>query len=104
MRDTNDPELDLVGHFGGYIQRMVLLGSILYLGIGPEFAVLDVSDPTQIKKRGWLMLPDSIADICVAAPYAYVLVSPQDWSRCGFYVLDIADVANMRVISFYPTK
>ncbi|HSO26516.1 MAG TPA: hypothetical protein VLS48_00480, partial [Anaerolineales bacterium] len=74
--------LELVGHVGGPANGVAVQGAFAYIGLGPEFAVLDISDPQQPQRVGYSLLYDDVHDIAVSGSYAYVAGS-------GLYIVDI---------------
>lgn len=93
LRVLNNAEnVELLGHLGGMAQAIEVLGQYAYVGFGPELAVLDVSDPANIQRVGWLVAEGEVRDLSVAGEYAYIayggLVSP-----AGLQIIHISDPA-----------
>ncbi|MBN8581310.1 MAG: hypothetical protein J0L96_11620 [Anaerolineae bacterium] len=83
---NNDQRLELVGHFGGTMQSIFATDSYLYIGFGPEFAVLDVKNPATPQRLGYTVLPDEVTDIYVEGQYAYVATV-----ESGLRIVDISN-------------
>ncbi len=63
-------ELALLGHIGGPAMATAAYGDYALMGYSFEFSVIDVSDPAQPQRVGYLMLPSN--DIQVVGSVAYV--------------------------------
>ncbi len=81
--------IELVGHIGGAHRAVFGQGTYLYLGLGAELAILDVSDPPYPVRIGYLVLPDIVQDIYVAGDYAYVADL-----ESGLRLVNVSDHAN----------
>lgn len=92
--DLAEP-IKLVGHIGGVANAVAAQGRYLYAGFGAELAVLDISDPVQPERLGYVVLQGIVEDIAVAGDYAYVLLaSPYDHVDAGgVRVIDVSDAA-----------
>jgi hypothetical protein len=75
----------LVGHIGGVPRAVFGQGNTIYLGIGAELGILDVSDPTHPQRIGYVALPDVPTDINVVGDYAYVTAG-----QSGLHVVDVS--------------
>jgi hypothetical protein len=80
---------DLVGHSGGAAGAIFVDENYAYLGFGPELAVLDVADPSDPRRVGYLVLPtkdhSTISAMSVISPYVYVT------DDHGLWVVDVSD-------------
>lgn len=94
----NGPQqIEFIGHLGGVVNAVSSQGNYLYLGIGSELAILDLSDPLHPVRVGYVILPDIVQDIDVAGNYAYVTAG-----KGGFWVVDIANpVAPVKLGGYY---
>jgi len=90
--------LELVGHLGGQATAVFGQGRYLYLGIGAELAILDVSDPTDPWRVGYVVLPDMATDIYVVDDYAYVTNG-----EAGLHVVDVSNPASPVKLSAVDT-
>lgn len=96
--------LELTHHLGGAAEAIAIQDNYAYVGFGPELAVLDISNPAQPVRIGWLVLsPDqsaTIQDITLVPPYAYLVDNNTLW------VVDISkptapvEVSHMVIIPF----
>lgn len=67
--------ISLLGHMGGKAQAIFIQGNSLYLGMGTELTIFDITLPTQPVAQGKVVLPDVIEDVFVVENYAYVAAS-----------------------------
>jgi hypothetical protein len=77
--------LTLVNHLGGEANAVFVTGNYVYVGFGPELAVLDISNPTQPVRTGYLLLPDTVRDIQVVGGYAYAVTG-----QAGLHLVDVS--------------
>jgi hypothetical protein len=82
--------LSLVGHIGGHANAVSVAedaeGGFVYAGLGPELAIVDVADPSQPTRRGYVVLPQIVRDVAIRGQFAYV--------AAGEAGLQIVDVSN----------
>jgi hypothetical protein len=71
--------LEAVGHWGGLASKVVADGDRVYLAQWNDFTVLDVSNPTHIRKVGYQLLPGYIVDFIILDGYIYVAWEQQEW-------------------------
>ncbi len=90
--------VELVGHIGGPPLAVFGQGNYLYLGLGTELAILDVSDATHPKRVGYVVLPDIVQDIYVAGDHAYVADL-----KSGLWLVDISSPAHPVAVGHYDT-
>lgn len=84
LRDeTTQQFLELVGHAGGPSNGIAVQNGYAFIGLGPELAVLDISDPHNPRRIGYSLLYDDVKDIAVSGQYAYAAGS-------GLYIVDIS--------------
>ncbi|MBI5952267.1 MAG: hypothetical protein HY865_11465 [Chloroflexi bacterium] len=96
---TKNPQgLELVGHIGGSVQSVFTTGSYAYVSIGPEIAVLDISNPSHPKRVGYIVLPDKATDIYVEDHYAYAAVGKR-----GIRIIDVSNPAAPFEVGAYST-
>lgn len=97
-----DFALALLGHSGGDMRAIALEGSYAYVAIGSELAILDITDPLNPNRVGYVTLPAvdwklmKVTDIQVAGDYAYVGVEDS-----GLHIIDISDPASPAEVGFY---
>lgn len=94
--------LEYVGQVGGPVHAVAVQGSAVLAGVGASVLALDVSHPARPEVIGQSPpLPAPITDITTAPglPYAYVTAGSG-----GFYVLDLTDIADLRLVGSYPTS
>ena len=95
---NSNENVGLLGHLGGTANTIEVQGQYAYVGFGPEFAVLDVSDPANIRRIGWLVAEGEVQDLAVDGDYAYIayggLVSPT-----GLQTINISDPTQPTVVA-----
>lgn len=81
----------LVGHWGTYGNSYCVATGLIYLyiGSGPMFVVLDVSDPLHLVETGALRLPYEPREIAVSGNYACVVDG-----YSGLRIININDSSN----------
>jgi len=72
--------VDLVGSYGGSVEAVAVVGTLVYIGEGGALTILDVSDPAQPVRRARLAL-GHVLDIVVADGVAYIAGGPIDRRR-----------------------
>ncbi len=90
--------LEVVGRLGGSMIAVLVRGNTAYVGVGPEFTVLDVSDRTRPQAVGRLLLPDRVVGMDVVGTYAYVAAR-----SAGLRVIDISNPTAPREVGMYDT-
>ncbi len=75
-------EMELVGHIGGPALSTHLYGDYALVGYSFEFAVIDISDPTNPRRIAYLMLPAN--DITVSDDHAFIA------GRDAMHVVDLS--------------
>jgi hypothetical protein len=95
---NNFSGLALIGHIGGPVQSVFTTATHAYVGIGPEFAILDIEDPAHPRRQGYLVLPDKVTDIYVDGHYAYAAVG-----RSGMRIIDVSNPNAPSEAGFYVT-
>ncbi len=80
-----------VGHLGGAATNVVVQGQYAYLAIGAELAVMDISDPTDMRRVGYVLFSDEIADVAIKDNYAYAV-------GIGIYVVDVSNPAHPNAV------
>jgi hypothetical protein len=90
--------VDLIGHFGGAANPILVQDDYAYVGFGPEMAILDVSNPTAPHRIGYLVLPgqdeNEVNAITVVGSYAYVA------DDNGLWVVDVSEPTTPFVIGY----
>ncbi|MCW5881982.1 MAG: hypothetical protein KIS91_13700, partial [Anaerolineae bacterium] len=92
-------ELPLVGNLGGTASAIDVVDQTMYVAVGREMLVFDVTDektPRLIGRTGWL--GDFVADIDVRGPYAYVACG-----TTGIRIFDVSDPTTPRQVAVYAT-
>jgi len=87
-----------VGHIGGPPLAIFGQGTYLYLGLGAELAIMDISDPPRPVRVGYVVLPDIVQGIYVAGDYAYVADG-----ESGLRLVNVSDPANPFEVGAYDT-
>lgn len=77
---------ELVGHVGGAPGAIAVAGDYAFVGLGTEFVVVDVTDPSRPRVVAGLTLLSCIKDIRVSGKTAYVADG-----RGGLRLVDISD-------------
>jgi hypothetical protein len=78
--------IELMAHIGGPSSAIAVQGSYAYAGFGPELAILNITDPQDPTRVGYVVLPDFVQDVAVDGGYAYVAAG-----EAGLRVVDISD-------------
>lgn len=79
--------LNLVGRWAkGPSRAVAVSGDTLYYGNGPSLEIMDISAPLNPMRLGRVVLPSTVEDITVFAPYAYI--------ACSYGGLRIVDISN----------
>jgi hypothetical protein len=100
MTPASVPGVEVIGHIGGRLGNIFVIGNHAYVTFGLNFVVLDLSDPMHPVRVGNLYLPDVVTDIVVVDSFAYV-VCEDDALR----ILDVSDPDTpIEVGSFTPVK
>lgn len=90
--------MNLVGQIGGSTYAVAVQGNYAFIGEGPTFKVLDVSNPSSPTPVGSLLLQGLIRHITIAGTRAYVAASDR-----GVYVLNIATPSSPSFMGVYDT-
>ena len=78
--------LRIAGQFGGSCSAIAVEGESAYVGLGPGFVALDISDPTLPRRRGQpALFPGMVQSIAVSGTLVYVAVDGS-----GLYVVDLS--------------
>src|SRR6185295_7089724 len=70
-RSVPAKNMELLGRIGGKLHTIAIKDKRAFVGYGTEFVVLDISDPTRIKKVGSTNLLGLIYDIKLSGNCAY---------------------------------
>ena len=100
--DTGGGNVDLLGNLGGAAQTIQVAGNFAYAGFGPEFAILDISDPAHIQRLGWLVAAGSVLDISISGDFAYIAYRGEysgDFGPTGLQVIDIRNPSSPTVLA-----
>jgi hypothetical protein len=90
--------VELVSHLGGANYAVQAVGNALYVGMGPELAILDATNPAAPVRVGYAILPGTVCDIDVAGNIAYVANI-----EAGLQIVDLSDPAHPAVIGSLDT-
>ena len=99
---TSAPEatavpIELISSFGGTVDVLGVESSLAYVGEGGGVRIVDVGDPTQPSKRGYLPLPDFPLAADVVDNTAYIAAS-----REGLQIADVSNADSPQLIGSYP--
>ena len=86
------------GHFGGTTEAVAVSGDYAYIGQGPDFVVLDISDPAAPSELCRLVTAGLVKDIQLSNNYAYVA----DYSN-GLVIVNISNKAAPTLAGSYGT-
>lgn len=75
-----------VGHLSHSVRAIAEKDNYLYAGMNRELAVIDATDPNQLVRTGFVLMPENIQDIAVEGNYAYVALYNHE-----LRVVDISD-------------
>lgn len=90
--------IELLSSLGGSVNVLDVEGSLAYIGEGGGLAIVDVSDPTQPSRRGYLQLLDFPEAAEVVDTTAYVATASD-----GLQIVDVSNPATPVVRSSYDT-
>ncbi|HEX8683165.1 MAG TPA: hypothetical protein VF707_12675, partial [Ardenticatenaceae bacterium] len=94
---TYSQNIELVSHVGGSANEVAVRGNHAYTGFESELAVIDISDPVNPMRVGYLILSYEIIDIKLSGSYAYVVLVVG-----GLVIVDISDPAAPIQIGTFP--
>jgi len=86
--------MELLGHLGGIAGAIEVRGQYAYAGFGQELAILDVSDPANIQRVGWMVAEGEVMDIAIQGDYGYLAYHGQD--AAGSPIAPGMQVVNIR--------
>ncbi len=81
-----DSNVELISHLGGMSQAIFAQGNNVFVGFGPELAILDISDPSHPARVSSTLFADTVFDIFVLGDYAYIANASQ-----GLYIFDVSN-------------
>lgn len=90
-------QLEFASSLGGSITSVAVSGTIAYMGQGGTFATFDISDPTQISRLAYLLLPNPpsfAAKIQVVGSLAYI-------ASGNLQIVDVSDPLNPELLGSY---
>ena len=88
--------VDYVGQIGGANHDAAVQGNYAYIGVGPRFVILDISDysaPFEVGKTQ--PFPEALSSIAISGNYAYVA------DGLSMHVIDVTDAYNPAEIGSY---
>ena len=80
--------IELVGHIGGKIREVEVVGNYAYVAQGASLSILDVSDKQSPSRVGYIVFGDDVFDVEVQGSYAYVANGNE-----GLRVVDVSDTS-----------
>lgn len=92
--------LELAGQIGGSVFAVEVQGSYAYIGVGFRLIILDISNPTQPRQVGQMLLPGIIRQITVAGNYAYIIHGDRNDTR-SLRIVDISNPSTPLYVSSY---
>lgn len=88
-----------INQFGGAVYDVAVQDSVVYVGVGPRLAVVDVSRPEAPTVLGLSdVLPGVVRRVILDYPYVYVAAGAG-----GLVVMNVEDAANPMVVGIYET-
>ena len=91
---------EFVKQLGGSVSSsqtkpIVMKGNLVYAGMGPRLAILDISNPSDISLVGQSdIIPDKIGEIVMVGDYVYIAPGIYGGTKGGSQELHILDVSN----------
>jgi len=85
-----------VGQIGGGTYAVAVQGQYAYIGVGPRFVILDISESAV--GEGMILLPGVVMDVALAGEYAYVAAGGG-----GLRVVDVSDPTAPCEVNHYET-
>lgn len=77
-------KVKLVGHFGGFIDAVDVIGNYAYIGQGQDLVILDIANPSSPVSVGRIMTKNLISGVKISGNYAYVASDDN-----GLVIIDI---------------
>jgi len=90
----------VAGHLGGTPNVLVAHAGYLYLGSGPELAVLDPATANSDMRVGYIVFHDMVQDIALTPDGPYAGVAAQS---AGFWLVDLRQPTSPRAVTFLET-
>ncbi len=84
--------VELLGQIGGAAQAIQVRAPYAYAGFGTEFDILDISNPAQIQRVGWLATAGVVMDISIYGDFAFIAYRGElkgNYGPTGLQVVDI---------------
>lgn len=91
--------IDLVGHFGGLVQAVDVVGNMAYYGEGPGLAVADFSTSSAPVERGRIAVPGVVKGVAVVSNVAFVAAG-----TAGIYAIDVSSSTAPIIVGFFDTE
>jgi hypothetical protein len=92
--------VDYIGHIGGQVSTVVVVGQYAYVGEGPSLTILDVSAPNAPAVVGRSdVFASNVMGVAVSGDYAYVSAGYDG----GLRVIDVSDPSSPSEVGFYDT-
>ncbi|RPI35227.1 MAG: hypothetical protein EHM70_00315 [Chloroflexota bacterium] len=88
------PGLEVVGHLGGEAGEVEVAGRYAYMAQAAELAIIDIADPADLRRVGYVLLPGKITGLAVEGETALA-----GWEQCEVWTntcaggLSIVDVS-----------
>ena len=104
--------VDFVNQLGGGIDSgqtkpLIVKENLVYVGLGPRLVVLDISDPTKIKKQGQSeIIPGKIGEIVLVGNYIYIApgVYGNSKGEGKLQIVDVSDETHPKYLGAYSPQ
>ena len=96
---ASDINVDLVGHLGGEVNAVSVVGNHAYIGQGQDFLILDITNPSSPVTLGKININCLAADIKVFGNYACVVSY-----NSGLVIVDISNPSSPTIKGSYSTS
>ncbi|NUM48831.1 MAG: hypothetical protein HUU38_29350, partial [Anaerolineales bacterium] len=93
--------IEIVGHLGGEVESVVIRGNRAIVDIGPELAIFDISDPADLKRIGYILLPGKLIFVSPDGVYAIILYEGSRDEGYGLWKVALTDPENMTAIHLF---
>lgn len=89
---VNIAEIDVIDYAASSVTAMTVHGNYVYLGIGSELTVIDVSDPLAPRRVTSMILSDQIRDILASSQdLIYIVMGSNNDFRLYLEVIDVSN-------------
>ncbi|WP_054864504.1 LVIVD repeat-containing protein [Methanosarcina barkeri] len=87
-----------VGHFGGFIDAVDVIGNYAYIGQGQDLVILDIANPSSPVSVGRIMTKNLISGVKISGNYAYVASGDN-----GLVIIDVSNPSSPVLKGSYDT-